>query len=217
MRAWRSNPVVRRGAGVGESGPVPAATYDDLRSRVSALVASMDRAPVVGISGHGGAGKSTLATRLVTDLGGVPEQVVGTDRFYAAGAGPSSGLFDLHDWPALLDLLRRLRAAPPQRLAYPVRTYDGAERTCDVPMPPVVVVEGIRLLRPETVGLLDLAVWIYLAPEPAAHRAVERNRAQGDSDAELDLWRTKWVPEGHAYAASTRPESLADLVVVPSG
>jgi putative protein kinase ArgK-like GTPase of G3E family len=76
---------------------VPEASYDDLRARVVDLMTSMDRAPVIGISGHGGAGKSTLAARLMTDLGGTPEQVIRTDCFYALGAGPSSGLFDLHD------------------------------------------------------------------------------------------------------------------------
>lgn len=89
--------------------------YDDLRIRITHLVESLERAPVVGISGHGGAGKSTLAARLMADLGGQPEQVVRTDRFYAVDAGPGSGLFDLHDWPALLDLLNRLRATPNPR------------------------------------------------------------------------------------------------------
>lgn len=190
------------------------ASYDDLRERVARLVADGDRPPVVGISGHGGAGKSTLAARLMTDLGGTPDQVIRTDCFYAIGAGPGSGLFDLHDWPVLLDLLGRLRTSPAaSRLVYPVRTYDGAERSYHLPMPPVVVVEGIRLLRPETLGLMDLAVWIDLSPEVAGHRAVARNRQQGDSSDELDLWRTKWVPEGHDYSRLVRPETLAHVVV----
>ncbi|WP_309647879.1 DUF2087 domain-containing protein [Nocardioides sp.] len=193
-------------------------SYHDLRGRVVGMLTGAERPPVVAISGHGGAGKSTLAARLMTDLGGTSEQVVRTDCFYAAGAGPGSGLFDLHDWAVLLDLLGRLRATPPaRRLTYPVRAYDGAQRTCDVPMPPVVVVEGIRLLRPETLGLMDLAVWIDLSPEVAGRRAVARNRQQGDSSDELDLWRTKWVPEGHDYARLVRPETLADVVVAADG
>ncbi len=192
--------------------------YDDLRARVADLMTSMDRKPVIGISGHGGAGKSTLAARLMTDLGGTPEQVIRTDSFYAVDAGPSSALFDLHDWPALFDLLHRIRTTKdPERLSYSVRTYSGDERTCDVPMPPAVLVEGIRLLRPETMTFLDMAVWIDLAPEPAGRRAVERNRDQGDSSDELDLWRTKWIPEAHEYVQLVRPEQLAHVLVPAAG
>lgn len=67
----------------------PEASYDEARARVLDLVTSMDRAPVIGISGHGAAGKSTLVARLMTDLGGTSEQVIGTDWFCALGAGPN--------------------------------------------------------------------------------------------------------------------------------
>jgi uridine kinase len=196
----------------------PEAIYDELRARVVALVTSMNRAPIIGISGYGGAGKSTLAARLMTDLGGTPEQVIRTDSFYAAGAGASSGLFDLHDWSAIYDLLHRVHAAPNlKRLTYSARHYSGTEGTCDVPMPPVVIVEGIRLLRPETMRYLDMAVWIDLAPEAAGRRAVERNRHQGDSSDELDLWRTKWIPEAHEYMQLVCPERLADVLIAAAG
>jgi uridine kinase len=58
-------------------------TYDDLLARVRHLIATSDRVPVVGISGHGGAGKSTLAGALGADLGLAPDQVVATDCFHA--------------------------------------------------------------------------------------------------------------------------------------
>ncbi len=200
-------------------GCVPdSATYADLLARVRGLVASLDRSPVVGISGHGGSGKSTLAARLAGDLGIEEEQVVPTDLFFARDAGHDSGLDDLHDWPVLLDLLRRVRRRPaPPRLTHPCRDWDGLETERDVPLPAAVLVEGIRLLGPRTRPLLDLAVWIDLPPDVAAVRALRRNRAQGDSEAELDLWLTKWVPEGHVYERTYRPSTLADLVLPAAG
>ena len=193
-------------------------TYAEVLDRARGLVEGLARPPVVGIAGHGGSGKTTLARRLAADLGAEAEQVVKADRLYAATDTRRAGLFELQDWPVILDLLERVRAEPtPSRLRYASRHYDGEEGVVDLPMPPVVILEGIRVIRPETLPLLDLAVWIDLEPEPAGERAKARNVLQGDSQAELDLWDTKWIPEGHAYQRLVRPERLAHLVVAAEG
>jgi hypothetical protein len=64
----------------------------------------------------------------------------------------------------------------------------------DVPVPAVVLVEGIRVIRAETLPLLDLAVWI-----------------------DLDLWDSRWVPEGQEYQRAVRPKQLAHLVMAAGG
>ncbi len=127
-------------------------------------------------------------------------------------------MWDLHDWPELLDLLTRVRSEPtPPRLSYRYRWYDGQEGDVDEEMPPVVILEGIRVIRPETMHLIDLAVWMDLEPAIAAERAKARNLAQGDSQAELELWDSKWVPEGEEYQRLVRPEALAHVVIRASG
>lgn len=197
---------------------MPLTTYDEVLARVRSLVAGLARPPVVAVAGHGGAGKSTLALRLGADLGVHEDQVVGTDGLYAQTDTARAAMWDLHDWPVLIDLLTRVRSEPPpQRLTYRYRWYGGEEGNVDEPMPPVVIVEGIRVIRPELMPLYDLGVWIDLAPEPAAERAKARNRLQGDSDAELVLWDTKWVPEGMAYQRLVRPEELAHVVLPAAG
>jgi uridine kinase len=188
--------------------------YDELLDRVRALAADLDRPPVLGIAGHGGAGKTTVARRLASDLGFDASQIVKTDRLYAATDTRRAGLFELQDWPVLFALLHRVRSTPtPERLRYRTRGYDGEEGEVDLPMPPAVVVEGIRVIRPETRPLLDLAVWIDLDPVAAGERAKARNVRQGDSREEVDLWDTKWVPEGLEYQRLVRPEQLADIVL----
>ena len=189
-------------------------SYGAFLDRVRALMADLARPPVVGLAGHGGAGKTTLARSLAGDLGFDAGQVVKTDRLYAATDTRRAGLFELQDWPIVLDLLRRVRSEPPpERLRYRTRGYDGEEGEVDLPMPPVVVIEGIRVIRPETMPVLDLAVWLDLDPETAAERAKARNVRQGASRDEVDLWDTKWVPEGREYQRLVRPELLAHVVL----
>lgn len=191
-------------------------TYDELLARVRALVERLDRPPVVGISGHGGAGKSTLAARLAGDLGVTEDQVVGTDAFHATTCGPGAGMWEQHDWPALEAVVRSARRGA-DRLRYDYRWWSGETGSEDHPMPPVLLVEGIRLLGDRTRDWFDLTVWIDLHADAAGVRAIARNTEQGDDDAELDLWRTKWVPEGHAYEEQERPLDRADLVLAASG
>lgn len=194
-----------------------ATTYDDLLARAKALAAVTEHVPVIGISGHGGAGKSTLAARLAADLGVAEEQVLGTDGCYATTCGPDAGMWEQHDWPLLEEVVLGARGLPtPARLRYDYRWWGGETGVEDHAMPPVLLVEGIRLLHARRRHWFDLAVWIDLDPAAAGARAQARNLRQGDDQAELDLWDTKWIPEGHAYEQNVDPARLAD-VVLPGG
>ena len=191
-------------------------TYGDLLARTRSLIATMDRVPVVGITGHGGAGKSTLASRLGADLGLEAGQVVPTDCFYAATCGPDAGIWEQHDWPLIEKLVAGVRGVPaPDRLRFDYRWWTGETGVEDHPMPPVLIVEGIRLISDRTRDWFDLTVWIDLDPHTAGARAKARNLLQGDDRAELDLWDTKWIPEGHEYARREQPRDRADLVLGP--
>lgn len=189
-------------------------TYDDLVAQTRKLIGSTDRIPVIGISGHGGSGKSTLAGKLGADLDLADDQVVATDCFYATTCGPDAGMWEQHDWRLIEELVQAARSVPvPERLHFDYRWWTGETGVEDHAMPPVLIIEGIRLFHDRTRGWFDLTVWIDLDPDAAGARAKARNLLQGDDQAELDLWDTKWIPEGHAYAAEVDPVRAADLVL----
>lgn len=189
-------------------------TYQDVLARTRSLIATSDRIPVVGISGHGGSGKSTLSERLGSDLGVTPDQVVPTDCFYATSCGPDAGIWEQHDWSMLEALVEDVQSVPPpDLLRYEYRWWTGETGLEEQPMPPVVIVEGIRLFHERTRDWFDLAVWIDMDPRAAGIRAKARNLAQGDPQSELDLWDTKWIPEGYQYVAEVGPARLADFVL----
>jgi uridine kinase len=164
---------------------------------------------VVAIAGFGGSGKTTLADRLAERFEVDRRQVVRTDNLYST-MPRGRGTFDITDWPLLIRLLSEARSA--DRLTYVGRDYDGAPVAVDEPMPTVLIVEGLRLLRVDVLPLYDVAVWIDCALDDATRRAKARNLAQGDSEYELDLWDTLWAPLDAEYFVRYEPHQLATFV-----
>jgi uridine kinase len=182
---------------------------DELIKQIEELLTS--KSPVViAISGHGGSGKSTLADKLADHFGISENQIVRTDGLHAKNYMQAPDIFQHHDWETIMHLFSSIRST--DRLVYLKRDSDGVESTVDVPRPPVVIVEGIRLLRPEVMPYTDLSVWIDCPLELATKRAKERNRLQGDSDAEIALWDTKWTPESRLYYDRVQPQRLASFI-----
>lgn len=130
------------------------------------------------------------------------------------GGGANGGLWEQHDWRAIERLVLGARTVPsPDRLIFEYRWFGGETGIEDQEMPPVLIVEGIRLIHESRRHWFDLAVWIDQDPAAAGARAKARNLLQGDDQAELDLWDTKWIPEGYTYADEVNPAELADLVL----
>jgi len=153
-----------------------------------------DRVVLVGIGGHGCAGKTTLA-RMIPGA-----QCVATDEFWT-GDG-----FDIDRiWAEVLAPLSRGDAA---RFA----SYDWpAQKPRDprtVEPKGIVIIEGVCALHRTLRDAYDVRVWVDAPPDVRIARAMLR-----DGEAARAVWVERWMPSEDRYVARDDPVSSAHLVI----
>lgn len=171
-----------------------------------AAVAGLPPRSVVGLSGYGGAGKTTLATALAARMPQVA--VIAGDGFLLR----DRCLVVTDDWAGLDRERLGRQVLEPFRAGEPVRwqEYDWSTDSYDWrDLPPcrVLVVEGVGLLHPSLSW--DLAVWVDVDPDVALARAVARDREQG---VDLSDWPI-WSETDRLFVARFRPDVRADLIL----
>jgi pantothenate kinase len=199
--------------------------FTELVARATALAVPGER-HLLGICGPPGAGKSTLATRIVDALGEAAVYV-GMDGFHLAqvelarlGRTQRKGAPDTFDAAGYVHLLSRLRAHEGEVVYAPEFRREIEEPiACAVPVAPrvpVVVTEGNYLLLPDPPWhrvrpLLD-EVW-FLAPEEGLRRQwlIDRHRAYGRTLAQARE-RTFGSDEANARRVNASGHA-ADLVL----
>jgi pantothenate kinase len=200
------------------------ATFEELLARASALAAGPRR--LLGIAGPPGAGKSSLAARLVVALGD-RAVLVPMDGFHLAerelhrlGRHPRKGAIDTFDVDGFVALIRRLRRpgvgtiyAPEFRRELEEAVAGAIPVAVDVPL---VVTEGNYLLVPdgpwaELRELLDEAWYLDLDEQLRLRRLTDRHIAFGRGPAEAAA-RARGTDQINAQLIAVTADR-ADLVV----
>ncbi len=171
---------------------------------VSARIVAVGAAnPVVALDGRSGAGKSSLARRLVAAWPGHGRvQLVALDDVYPGWDGLADGV----------EYARRVILSPHARGLIGVwERWDWeasarAEAYAVDPSLPLVV-EGSGLLTPEVARLADVSVWVEAPLASRKARALDR-----DGDTYRPHW-DRWAAQEDRHLEAHHPERLADLVV----
>ncbi|OII70481.1 nucleoside/nucleotide kinase family protein [Streptomyces sp. CC77] len=203
-----------------------ALQFDALAARARRLAAPGTRR-VLGIAGAPGAGKSTLAARLVDRLDGCAA-LVPMDGFHLAraeldrlGRAGRKGAPDTFDAAGYAALLARLRAPEPGVTVY-APAFDRAldePVAGSLPVPPdvpLVVTEGNYLLLDDPAwrpvhALLDEVWFLDLDDRHRVPRLVRRHVRHGKDPADAERW-VRGSDEANARLVAPGRDR-ADLVV----
>jgi uridine kinase len=187
-----------------------------LLTEVRARAADQRRPLVVAIDGRSGAGKSTVARWLGSELEAV---VVEADDFYAGGSDvewaartPAERVEQVIDWRRLrheaLAPLAAGRAAAWRPFDFE-RGAGFADRIIARQPAPVVILDGAYSARPELADLVDLAVLVQASTDRVRRaRLLAREGA-----AFMAAWHTLWDAAEDLYFSQIRPPESFDLIV----
>ncbi|WFE62205.1 nucleoside/nucleotide kinase family protein [Micromonospora sp. WMMD714] len=200
-------------------------SVDDLVARARSLADAGPR-QLLGIAGAPGAGKSTLAERVVAAVGPTA-RLVPMDGFHLAqaelvrlGRADRKGAVDTFDANGYVSLLRRLHRLEPTAVYAPLFRRDLEEPVAGaVEVPPsvrLVVTEGNYLLLDdppwdEVRSLLHEAWFLDLDVELRLRRLVARHVAYGRSPEAAQAWAYGSDEANAALVAGTADR--ADLVI----
>ncbi|MGK5742672.1 nucleoside/nucleotide kinase family protein [Micromonospora sp. URMC 103] len=200
-------------------------TVGELVDRARALAAAGPR-QLLGIAGAPGAGKSTLAERIVAEVGPTA-RLVPMDGFHLAqselvrlGRADRKGAPDTFDANGFASLLRRLHRLEPTSVYAPMFRRDLEEPVAGaIEVPPevrLVVTEGNYLLLPDDPWedvrtLLHEAWFLDLDAEVRLRRLTARHEAYGRTPEQARAWALG-SDEANATLVSGTADR-ADLVV----
>ncbi|MEU9823062.1 uridine kinase [Pseudonocardia alni] len=162
---------------------------------------------IVAVDGRGGAGKSTLVTRLAR---------LATERGLLTGVVHTDDVAWHHsffDWDRLFRRAVLEPAALARGVAYVPPAWRERRRPGSITVPEgceLLLVEGTGAVRRSLSDLYDAAVWV----QSDAGTARTRLRARDGDTPEIRAFVAEWDREERPLMAAERPWEAADVIVL---
>jgi hypothetical protein len=186
------------------AGTGTVATYEDLAGEIVRRPARLGGVRLVAVDGGSGAGKTTFAGRLAEALGWAGErvEVVHTDDLLDGWADQFTF------WPRLRDgVLQPLAGGAPGRYRRYDWVADGFAEERVVPVPDVLIMDGVSVARAEVRPRLTLAVFLTADPGLRLSRALARDGVA--IEPQLRAWM---AAENAHFARDGTPEWVDVLI-----
>lgn len=176
-----------------------------------AKVRSLPVPTIIGVSGLGGAGKSTISKELGETLN-IP--VVGIDSFQNKGAFDSDYvLWEIMDYNRLERevLIPFLNGEEHIRYGHFDAGEDKILETREFRNEGKLIVEGVGLFRPGLLNYFGYKIWIDCPLDQALSRGKTRDREEYNSPND-ELWEGLWKKNDQEYIDAYNPQGMADMI-----
>lgn len=182
-----------------------------MQNNIQELIADIpglrpDSPILIAIDGCGGAGKSTLARKLATELNN--SQVVHIDDFYKP---KEQRIAITEQTPVHSNFeFERLKQQVLEPLKHGSKASYQTPNGKNVKVEPngYVIVEGLGTLGAELRGYFDYKIWIDSPETVRRRRGIER-----DSEDWTKIWDEEYLPQDARYVCEQAPHDEADRVL----
>lgn len=164
---------------------------------------------IIGISGFGGSGKSTIASALARKLQDC--NVVSMDSFSSDFAWKRDSDWSNFNRQKMLNTVVKPAVDNLWPIEYEHRPWPGTkpEKIIKLEKKKFLVIDGCGIYHPEIVQFFDYKIWVDVSLAKATERGIKR-----DNDTSVSkLWQEIFMPNERDFFEKYKPDQVADCLI----
>ena len=164
---------------------------------------------IIAIDGFGGAGKSTLAKALHTEL--QSSTIIEVDDFYLFGVSSDADKSNFDRARLVCQVLEPLKQGKTARYQKSIDKDNPLSDYFDVPQVDYLILEGVSSFHPDVAEYIDYNIWLDVSADEAKRRMIDRDKSKGQDHGE-EFW-SHHTDSYQAYKDRYHPEAKANLTI----